>query len=246
MLPSLLPGVFSCAVAWLAVPPADPDFSKQWALQNTGQVVGGSSGLAGADIGAVAAWDHHPGTRRVVVALIGAGVNPHEEYAGRLLPGYASLLAGGDPYSTLDTGFGGNGTRSAGIIAAARNNNAGIAGLNDRVEILPVRVAQGPSTSPEAIADGLIWAVDQEADIAVILVQLATSQSALADAVQYAAQRDVLVIAPASGVPIHTAVDSDGVYPTIQASLFNPVSPSCVVPVFDADGRPPASACPRE
>lgn len=54
------------------------------------------------------------------------------------------------------------------------------------------------------------------------------------------------MIAVPSGVPTHTAVDSDGVYPTIQASLFRPVSPSWVVPVFAADGRPPASACPRE
>ncbi len=47
-------------------------------------------------------------------------------------------------------------------------------------------------------------------------------------------------------MPTHTAVDSDGVYPTIQASLLDPVSPSWAVPVFDADGRPPASACPLE
>src|SRR5579875_2332012 len=47
-------------------------------------------------------------------------------------------------------------------------------------------------------------------------------------------------------VPTHTAVDSDGVYPTIQASLLASVSPSCVVPVLAADGRPPARLWPRE
>ncbi|SHV46321.1 Uncharacterised protein [Mycobacteroides abscessus subsp. massiliense] len=49
-----------------------------------------------------------------------------------------------------------------------------------------------------------------------------------------------------SSVPTHTAVESDGVKPTIQASLLSLVSPSCAVPVLDADSRPPASACPRE
>ncbi len=49
----------------------------------------------------------------------------------------------------------------------------------------------------------------------------------------------LLTMASPFGVPTHTAVDSDGVYPTIQASLFRPVSPSWVVPVFDATGGPP-------
>src|SRR5581483_405174 len=47
-------------------------------------------------------------------------------------------------------------------------------------------------------------------------------------------------------VPTHTAVDSDGVNPTIHASLFAPVSSSCGVPVLAADTRPPARPCPLE
>jgi hypothetical protein len=42
-------------------------------------------------------------------------------------------------------------------------------------------------------------------------------------------------------VPTQTAADTCGVKPTIQASLFWPVSPSWAVPVFDADCRPSAS-----
>jgi len=47
-------------------------------------------------------------------------------------------------------------------------------------------------------------------------------------------------------VPTHTAVASDGVKPTIHASLLAPVSPSCVVPVLAAEGRPPARLWPFE
>ncbi|COW22269.1 Uncharacterised protein [Mycobacterium tuberculosis] len=47
-------------------------------------------------------------------------------------------------------------------------------------------------------------------------------------------------------MPTHTAVDNDGVYPTIQASLFAVVSPNCVVPVLAAESRPPARLWPRE
>ncbi len=49
-----------------------------------------------------------------------------------------------------------------------------------------------------------------------------------------------------SVVPTQTAVDSDGVKPTIQASRLAPVSPSWLVPVLAADGRPPARSWPLE
>ncbi|CAM3246493.1 hypothetical protein RHDE110596_23520 [Prescottella defluvii] len=49
-----------------------------------------------------------------------------------------------------------------------------------------------------------------------------------------------------SAVPTQTAVDSDGVNPTIHASLFEPVSPNCAVPVLAADARPPARPWFRE
>ena len=37
--------------------PNDPQFTNQWGLANSGQVVGSQAGRTGADIGAVAAWD---------------------------------------------------------------------------------------------------------------------------------------------------------------------------------------------
>lgn len=175
--------------------PNDSDFDLQWALHNTGQVVNGSAGVAGADIAAVAAWDRHGGARPVVVAIIGGGVDAHEEFADRLLPGYVTSLAGGDPYSTLDIGQ--NGTRAAGVIAAKRGNGLGIAGINDRVLVLPIRVAAGLPVSAESVAEGLIWAADQRVDIALVLVQFYAFNQALADAASHASKQGVLVIAPA-------------------------------------------------
>src|SRR5512144_2481267 len=49
-----------------------------------------------------------------------------------------------------------------------------------------------------------------------------------------------------SVVPTHTAVDNDGVKPTIQASRLASVSPSWLVPVLAADVRPPARLWPLE
>lgn len=178
-----------------AVPPNDLDFEKQWGLDNVGQIVDGVEGVPGADIRALSAWDRYGGTRPVVVAIIGAGVDPHEEFADRLLPGYISSLAGGDPYSTLDISE--NGTRAAGIIAAKRNDGNGIAGIHDHVLIVPVRVASDVDVTPESVAEGLTWAVDHGADIALVLIQFYEPNQALADAVAYANANDVLVVAPA-------------------------------------------------
>ena len=182
-------------LALIAIDPNDTDFDKQWSLNNTGQIVDGFAGVAGADIDALAGWERHAGARPVVIAIIGGGVNAHEEFADRLLPGYVTSLAGGDPYSTLDIGQ--NGTRAAGLIAAKRGNAQGITGINDRAWILPVRVAEGAQVSPESVAEGLVWAADQGADIALVLVQFYDFNQALADAVGYASEHDVLVIAPA-------------------------------------------------
>ncbi len=182
-------------LALVAIDPNDTDFDKQWSLSNIGQIVDGFAGVAGADIDVLAAWQRHAGARPVVVAIVGGGVNAHEEFADRLLPGYVTSLAEGDPYSTLDVGQ--NGTKVAGIIAAKRGNGQGIAGINDRVLILPVRVAEGAQVSAESVAEGLIRATDHGVDIAVVLVQFYDFNQAVADAVDYASEHDVLVIAPA-------------------------------------------------
>src|SRR5699024_111456 len=59
----------------------------------------------------------------------------------------------------------------------------------------------------------------------------------------YITPPQALLIAEAlSAAPTHTAEASCGVEPTIQVSLFRPVSPNWWVPLFAADSRPPANA----
>jgi hypothetical protein len=175
--------------------PNDPDFVYQWALLNTGQTVNGQIGTVGADIRALPAWDIYPGSSSVIVAIVDTGVDPHPEFADRLLEGYAAPSAGGDPYSTLDTAS--HGTHVAGIIGAATGNGVGIAGLNDKVWLLPVRVLQGTVGTEGSTAEGIVWAVDHGADIIVVPLQFYNGTPRLADAVAYAASHDVVVVAPA-------------------------------------------------
>jgi len=179
--------------------PNDPDFASQWALLNDGQPIVGINGTPGADVSALEAWSLFEPSVDVVVAIVGAGVDPHPEFADRLLEGYVTSLAGGDPYSTLDTT--GHGTRVAGIIAAARNNGVGIAGVNDRVWILPIRAIAGNTGSERSVAEGIVTAVDAGAKIIVVPLQLYEGAMVLSEALEYAYENNVLVVAPTGHQP---------------------------------------------
>ena len=100
----------------------------------------------------------------------------------------------GDLYDTRDTC--GHGTHVAGIIGAASDNAAGIAGLYADVLLLPVRVADGCNPTASALAEGIVWAVDYGADVIAVPVVVGTSTQTLADAVAYAELASVPVIAP--------------------------------------------------
>ena len=70
----------------IAHTPTDPDFPKQWGLHNTGQVIGGSVGVADADIDAPDAWDIEKGTSNdVTVAVIDSGIDfSHPDLSSRI------------------------------------------------------------------------------------------------------------------------------------------------------------------
>ncbi|PLX94371.1 MAG: hypothetical protein C0621_05510, partial [Desulfuromonas sp.] len=172
--------------------PVDIDYSLQWALVKIG-------------------WEDVYGivapTGTAIVALLDTGVNStHEDLAGKVLAGA----------STLDNGSGqtdpnGHGTAMAGIIAAVTGNDAGIAGVAfDGVQILPVTVldVDGFGQDSDVIA-GLLYAVEQHADVIVMAFSNPGQSQSLQEAIDYAwAQGAVLVAAAgnsASSEPAYPA-----------------------------------------
>ena len=154
--------------------PNDPDFSLQWNMMNTGQVVGGITGIAGDDIEATEAWaiNHNNITAdgdTIVIAIIdGLFDLSHEDlnyYINRNeIPGnsidddgngYIDDVSGwnvfnnnGDVNST--GGGASHSTHCAGIAAAIGNNNKGVAGVCWGAKILPI--AGSSETESEVVA----------------------------------------------------------------------------------------------
>jgi subtilisin family serine protease len=132
-----------------AATPNDPFFPEQWALQNTGQSVDGTSGTAGDDIGASYVWPHSTGAG-VTVAVVDSGVDSTApDLSGQLVPGYSWINGDTD---TQDED--GHGTHVTGIIAAAQNNGIGVSGVAPGASVMPLQVldSDGNGTDTDVAA----------------------------------------------------------------------------------------------
>jgi serine protease len=140
------------------------------------------------------AWDTANGAG-VTVAIIDTGIafNASDLAQTERLPGYDFVNNDTDPTDDQS-----HGTHVAGTVAQSTDNNIGVAGIAYRARLLPVKVlgADGNGTY-ENIIKGIVYATDQGA--AVINMSLAGSQGtqALRDAVKYAHDRGVVVVAAA-------------------------------------------------
>jgi len=173
----------------LAEIPNDPNFGLQYALLNTGQVVSGSTGIAGADVHATTAWNTTHGNN-LVVAVLDSGIDAHAELAGRILPGI-NVPDG----TTVTADECNHGTHVAGIIAASGGNGVGIAGLAWNVRLLPVVVVNGCTGFEANVATGLTWAVDQGARLVNMSLQFYAFNPIFLQAVQYAHAQGALMCA---------------------------------------------------
>jgi len=170
--------------------PNDPNFSLQWSMLNSGQVVGGIAGTPGADISAPEAWAITTGDP-IVVAVLDSGVNLHPELAGRVLAG--TNIPNPD-IGTAD-GCASHGTHVSGTLAARGDNLVGISGMSWAAEIMPIVVVNPCSGLESFVADGLVWATDEGARIANMSLQYSVGSAYLKAAVEYAYALDVVMIA---------------------------------------------------
>jgi subtilisin family serine protease len=118
----------------------------------------------------------------------------HPDLSGKLLRGHDFYNDDDDPSDDE-----GHGTYTAGVAAAAANNGTGIAGICWGCKILPVKVLGSRGQGDDAtIAAGIRWAVDQGVRIISMSLGGPDDTSVIRDAVEYARDHNVLIIA-ASG-----------------------------------------------
>ncbi len=145
-------------------------------------------------IGAPTAWDVADTGTSAVVAVLDTGVD-------RDHPDLAPNLVAGRDFVNLDTDpsdDNGHGTEVAGVVGAATGNGGGIAGVAWNAKIMPVKVLGPDGTGLDAdIASGITWATDQGTDIINLSLGGFGSSTALDQAVGYALDHDVLVVAAA-------------------------------------------------
>jgi type VII secretion-associated serine protease mycosin len=185
-LPSSAAGIVTFAENDLVVEAAalynDPDLGDETM----------SYGLA--QVSALDAWEFITGSQEIVIAVIDSGVKlDHPEFAGRLVGGYD--FVNHDDQADDDMG---HGTHVAGILAAALDNGQGVAGVCPNCRLMPIKVLNESNVgSWSQLAQGILFAVDNGAQILNLSLGASVPSVTLAEAIQYALDRDVIVVAAA-------------------------------------------------
>jgi type VII secretion-associated serine protease mycosin len=166
-------------------------------------------------LNAVAAWRQSNGDG-VTVAVVDSGVDArHPDLVGQVLPGID--LVDGDGDGRRDPV--GHGTTVASLIAGDNDKN-GVVGIAPNAKILPVRVLDRQNRYEDAavVARGIQWAVDHGADVINLSLGGMAYSEALAQAVTYAANNDVVIVA-CTGNVTQTVGDREIWYPARQAGV---------------------------
>ena len=124
--------------------------------------------------------------------------DPHEKYYG----------------NNNVRGFGNHGTMVAGLIAATRNNGIGIDGIADDVKIMAIRTVPDGDERDKDVANAIIYAVDNGADIINMSFgkYYSPRKEAVDRAIQYADSKGVLMIHAAGNE--HKNIDESNHFPT--------------------------------
>ena len=160
---------------------ADPLLAQQWGLFA---------------IGADHVWTTTTG-QGVIVAVVDSGSGPHPDLAENLLPG-RSIIGTVESQDGRDIDASGHGSHVAGIIAAVANNGIGGSGVAPNAKILPIQVLdQAGQGDARDVAAGVRFAADNGARVINLSLGGATESSSLTQAITYANDKGVLVVAAA-------------------------------------------------
>ncbi len=185
----------------LCVVPNDPFFREQWALHQSNDH----------DIDAPEAWDIETGRAEVIIAIVDSGIDySHpdltdnvwintDEIANNEIDddgnGFIDDTLGWDFWDDdndpMDTD--GHGTYCAGIAAAVTNNGIGIAGVSWNCKLMAIRT----SLNDWDISGGIIYAVNNDADVINMAWGGYETSNLLSEVLNYAYSKGVALVAAA-------------------------------------------------
>ena len=141
----------------------------------------------------------------VTVAVIDSGSGPHPDLDANMEVG-RTIIDSIDSAGMMDVSDVGHGTHVAGIIAAVADNGIGGAGVAPQVRILPIRtlVSDG-SGRVNDVSSAIIFAADSGAKVINLSLGRETDCCDLTKAIQYAVDRNVLIVAAAGNDGVDAA-----------------------------------------
>jgi thermitase len=157
--------------------PDDHYLALQWAIES---------------IGVPALWSLTTGDPDIIVAVLDTGIDKdHEDLAGQVITeaNFTTSASADD--------INGHGTHIAGIIAA-KSNQIGIVGVAPDVKLINAKVAGDKGRCQvRELAEGIVWAVDMGANVINISIQIKESSPELKEAIDYAWNSGVVIVAAA-------------------------------------------------
>lgn len=193
--------------------PNDPFYNRQWSLKNNGKFSLLSS-TAGSDLDMENAWSIETGDTNIIVGIIDSGCKlDHPEFSGRIwinrseisnngidddnngfiddVKGWNFCYANNDP--TDDEG---HGTNVTGIIGANGNNSIGYAGIDWKCKLMILKGIDSANFGYYSWwSDAIYYAVDNGAKVINMSLGGTKSSKTLQEAVTYAINNNVVVIA---------------------------------------------------
>ncbi|GIW23517.1 MAG: hypothetical protein KatS3mg068_2524 [Candidatus Sericytochromatia bacterium] len=139
------------------------------------------------------AWKTTLGKSNIKIAIVDSGIDlNHPDLRKNLIKGKNIIEPNKQP---MDDN--GHGTHVAGIVGAVANNGLGVSGVAPNCSIMPVKVLTNGKGSDIDIAEGIVWATDNDADIINISIGIYTKSKPIEKAVKYALSKNVVIVSSA-------------------------------------------------
>jgi thermitase len=177
--------------------PDDPSFGQLWGLKNTGSnEPQGKSGVEGADVNALKAWDISRGSHKIRIAIIDTGIDyNHPDLKGNVDSEHGYNFVA-DTKDAMDDN--GHGTHCAGTIGAIHDNKVGVAGVMAEVTMIPVKFLDG---SGSGTLEAAVRAIDYATELNVDLMSNSWGgggrSEALYEAIKRASDKGIIFTAAA-------------------------------------------------